>query len=552
MKIFTYVMLISFISFISAKAQTTILSNQDFASGTLPTGWSSTKNSQAVGWQFGDYTQAVETYDGNTYFAPTANGEMAFDMDLNNNDLNGYATEDRLITLAFDLSSYTIVRLNFQAYFLQYYASTGSDTERLTCEASTDGGNTWTVLESVIGNPYWQDISVNADAFAGKSNVEFCFHYNDGGTELVGAAFTNVSVTGWSASFAPQHSVVFEESSGMWCGFCVRGIVYQDSLEKVYPNSAITITVHDNDALSEFSGATETYDADNSSFPGFNGYPNDVVDRVSLVDPSLAFSQYNDHINDFCPADITVSPSYNDTTRNATIDVSGHFAVALNGSYSYALVLTEDSVMGNSDSYDQSNYYSNAYSNGEFGQMGIFNSLPEQVPYYDMYYMFVARDILGSYTGTSGSLPSTIAANSTQKYTFNYTVPGSCNAARMKAIALLLDGSSGDVLNANYAYLIPRSISTGISVLNTGITDAAVYPNPFNDNLNLSINLTKSEHVMVVLSDILGRTITINDEGNLASGEHNFVYNASALASGIYLMTIKTEDGQLTRKIVKQ
>jgi hypothetical protein len=545
MKPFTCVLLIglSIISNIPAKAQTTILS-ENFSGDSLPSGWSITKNSFSVGWQFGTSSQAYENYMGTNEFDPASIGSyLAFDLDLNNNDIDGFATEDRLITPALDLSGYSgaNIYVKYDAFFMQ--SNLSGQYESFTCEASTDNGNTWTVLQTLNGLNGWQNKYVDVSSYAGQSNVEFCFHYNDGHVRNAGVAIGDIQI--FTAGFIPLHTVTFEEATGTWCSWCVRGIVYQDSIEKVYPNTAITIAIHDK--LGVHPMTDSAYDVNETSFgitPGLVfSFPSIVVDRMGIDDPDNVFSEYNNHIGDFGVANVSASSSYNATTRTATINAGADFAMNATDKYNLAVAITEDSVMGNDDSYNQNN----VYSGGGQGIMGDFQNLPDPVPYNEMYYMFVARDILSSYTGTAGSIDSPVIANTNYTYQYNYTVPDGYNAAEMKATVLLLDAATGVILNATSSPLI----STGIDLLNSGVSDINIFPNPLNNNVNLSVSLTKTEHVNIILNDILGRTISSTNEGTLSSGTHNFVYNASALASGIYMVTIKTGDEQITRKIVK-
>lgn len=544
-KLFYVLICISLFSISEVKAQGIVYS-ADFTTGTMPTGWTTTQLAGSEGWQLGSGASAVETYNGSTLFSPPSNyGNMIYDLAWNNPNDSAYATADRIISPSINLSSSTgKIFAKFESYFLGYYTDNYLYSESLTIEVSTNNGSTWSPVQTVNGGTAWQNVYADISSYGGQSNVMICLHYSDEGGHLVGAALSAMQV--FTAGFVPTHEVTFEEATGMWCGFCVRGIVFQDSLEQTYPNSAITISVHNDDPL-----ALTDYNNSETSFPFFSGFPTIVVNRMTLDDPSDAFNQYTNHINDFGMANLSINSSYNSSTREVTVNTGATFATSLNGDYSLALVLTEDSVMGNSTSYDQSNYYSNAYSNGYYGTMGDFNSLPEQVPYTDMYYMFVARAILGSYSGSSGSIPTTITANTNYPYKYTYTIPSGENASHMKAIVLLIDNASGDILNSSSTYVIQRA--SGINQVVSSIEDADVFPNPVNSNINVMLKLSSEQHTVVTLTDMLGRVIANTDEGTLEAGQHNYVYDATSLSTGIYLVTIKTGDGQaITRKIVKQ
>lgn len=68
------------------------------------------------------------------------------------------------------------------------------------------------------------------------------------------------------------------------------------------------------------------------------------------------------------------------------------------------------------------------------------------------------------------------------------------------------------------------------------------YPNPFNPTTTIKFDLPKDGVIELGIYDILGRKITtlIKEYRNAGSYEQNF--NASSLASGIYLYRIKVND----------
>ncbi len=76
------------------------------------------------------------------------------------------------------------------------------------------------------------------------------------------------------------------------------------------------------------------------------------------------------------------------------------------------------------------------------------------------------------------------------------------------------------------------------------------YPNPFNPTTTIKFDLPKDGVVELGIYDILGRKITtlINEYRSAGSYEHNF--NASSLASGIYLYRIKVNDFVSAKKMI--
>lgn len=76
------------------------------------------------------------------------------------------------------------------------------------------------------------------------------------------------------------------------------------------------------------------------------------------------------------------------------------------------------------------------------------------------------------------------------------------------------------------------------------------YPNPFNPSTTIAFDLTIKSSVKLLVYDILGREIDNFDLGSLSAGEHNFDYDASNNASGIYLYRLVTDYGSQTKKMI--
>ncbi|APF17231.1 peptidase S8 and S53 subtilisin kexin sedolisin [Caldithrix abyssi DSM 13497] len=76
------------------------------------------------------------------------------------------------------------------------------------------------------------------------------------------------------------------------------------------------------------------------------------------------------------------------------------------------------------------------------------------------------------------------------------------------------------------------------------------YPNPFNPLTTIEYYLPKTQRVTLRVYNARGQLIQTLVEGQQFKGTKKIVFNASNLASGIYFYRLKTEQGQLTRKMV--
>ncbi len=346
----------------------------------------------------------------------------------------------------------------------------------------------------------------------------------------------NYYVTGVTgAAFNPVHYVTIEEGTGTWCGWCPRGAVYMDSIHKV-KSDAVVIAVHNGDPMVE-----TTYDAGIGNL--VNGYPSIVVDRKETDDPSAVFSQYNLHKPDFGFADITLTNTL--SGMNLTSDVSCHFAVDLAGSYRLAFVVTEDNVTGTDAGYNQTNYYSFASQNIALNGGGhVWQTEPNPVPAAKMEYDFVARSIDNTFNGRANTITSPVTAGSTQSYTFNYTIPAGSNPLDFNAIALLIDQSSGMILNANQSRVnFPNGTTT-----NDLQNSVYMYPNPASDRVSVFVQSNKGNNFRVDVMNMLGQVV-LTENSVAATG--NVLLNTANLTAGQYLVRVSNGAEQTTLKLTK-
>ena len=340
----------------------------------------------------------------------------------------------------------------------------------------------------------------------------------------------SLTVTGYTS--LPVRRVVIEEATGTWCGWCPRGTVWMDNMSQQYPD-AILIAVHNSDPM-----ANAVYDG--GLQPLIPGYPSIAVDRKSIIDPSQIVTGYNDHINDFGFAHLDIDASYNTSTRVCNAKVSAEFVVPMSGDYRLAVVFTEDDVTGTTSGYNQVNYYS--YQSQNLPLVGAgknWQQEPNPVPASSMEYDFVARTILGGFTGQAGSLPSTINPGVEYTHNFSYTIPASYDITKMKTIALLVDNSTGEVLNAqrldgiwgNTGCIAPNVTTSGTTplchgdtvsamVLASGTTPPYTYTWSNGQTTATATGLTAGTYIVTVMdADSCGAaaSITITEPGPIAA-----------------------------------
>lgn len=78
-----------------------------------------------------------------------------------------------------------------------------------------------------------------------------------------------------------------------------------------------------------------------------------------------------------------------------------------------------------------------------------------------------------------------------------------------------------------------------------------VYPNPFANQAHIRYQIRHAGQVAVSIQDLQGRTIETLLEDQKAPGIHEITWNAQAFADGNYILSVVTEHGATTRKLVK-
>jgi hypothetical protein len=350
---------------------------------------------------------------------------------------------------------------------------------------------------------------------------------------------------------------MFEEATGTWCGWCVRGIVYMDSLWRADSARVNIVSVHNNDPMANMNASTSAY---NSLVTGFiSGFPSMVIDRRETSDPSDCFSVYAAENNSFGFADMGIKTTI--AGGNITSQVRIKPATTLTGDYRIELIVEEDAVTSGggalgSNGWAQHNYY----AVGGAGHSTImktigadFNNLPTDIT--GLAFPFVARTTLpanvNTTNGIAGSLPSTLNVNTFYDYTSPaIAVDPAWNANKLRVIALLIDNNTtsatfGQVLNS----ISSKGVFVGVSDVQAGIENLNVYPNPASDVAHVRFSLKDASTVSFSVVDMLGRVVISNEAEQMNSGAQQINFSTESLASGVYNVVINTENGKVSQRL---
>jgi len=75
-------------------------------------------------------------------------------------------------------------------------------------------------------------------------------------------------------------------------------------------------------------------------------------------------------------------------------------------------------------------------------------------------------------------------------------------------------------------------------------------PNPFNPSTTIRFSMPETGAATLLVHSLTGRLLSTVELGTVARGEHEVLFDGTDLASGIYVYTLRSEFGSLSRKMV--
>lgn len=339
-----------------------------------------------------------------------------------------------------------------------------------------------------------------------------------------------------------RQSVVAEEVTGTWCGYCVRGIVAMNTMKEKYPDSFIGIAIH----MGSDGWADPMEYADYCNYimtsMGMGGFPHATVNRDLRYtgDPANIPTYYETIIKADTKVGMDVDVDYDNSSRALSATTNLYFINdETDTDYRLGYVIIENNVHkeGNPamDEYCQNNYY----SGGSMGEMGGFEDLPATVPGSSMYYQDVARYVSGDFAGIEGSVPTEISEGEKITYEHSFTLPDNImNDLETELVVLLINNKSGQIVNGEKVNL--KGVISSVNSVSEATPDC--YVTCENGNIRISSDKVIED---VQIYDMNGRMVYTDNSVNTSS------YTVpSVQGKGIYAVRI-TIDGKTTvRKII--
>lgn len=84
------------------------------------------------------------------------------------------------------------------------------------------------------------------------------------------------------------------------------------------------------------------------------------------------------------------------------------------------------------------------------------------------------------------------------------------------------------------------------------VSEVKVYPNPTDSEATLEFNLSNNSDVVVTITDILGKIVSLSALTNTQSGLNSISLNCSSYQSGIYYVAVESNGSKITKKFIKK
>lgn len=256
----------------------------------------------------------------------------------------------------------------------------------------------------------------------------------------------------------PLKRTVMEELTGTWCPNCPRGLVGLRLLDEQFGDRFVGIAIHGGSGDEPMR--VPAYDG--SSFvrsvsSDMGGRPSCSVDRYVNCDPYGGLGNYYEYGADFVVgrllalptvADLSLTASWTDEARTLlALDVATTFRYAADAApYALMLVLTADSLTGDSDNWLQVNTLVGKTEYEAYLDEFVYGERRMKLKYDH-----VAVAVAGVENGISGSIKTPLVADEPQHFAYTFDIAGNSiiqSKDNLNVIAMLIDTRTGYVANA--------------------------------------------------------------------------------------------------------
>ncbi|HNW89817.1 MAG TPA: M43 family zinc metalloprotease [Bacteroidales bacterium] len=257
----------------------------------------------------------------------------------------------------------------------------------------------------------------------------------------------------------------------------------------------------------------------------------------------------------------TTSKAISGLTAGTTYEFAVQAVCSVTGSYSGLTTFTTLTAGGCTDNYESNNTLATAKTIPVNTAINALIGTSIDVDYYKFSNTSAQKKIKVTLTNLPAdydlllykSNGTTLIAASQSSGTNSESIV--YNNAKAGTYVLKIYGYSG-AYSASSCYTLTASISStswkGLEeVMDEADTprDIMIYPNPANDNLNVTYNAEGDGDVQISIYDLAGRLMNTNNF-SATKGLNDYSMNVSALAKGLYVLTLKNGTTLFNQKLI--
>lgn len=307
---------------------------------------------------------------------------------------------------------------------------------------------TYPLEQPIYGWPQKAELTIPSYAGEGENILEVKVDEADGMPNT--AAAPSASAYLFTAYEFPERKVLMEEFTGLWCGFCTRGLAAMDYVKTHYPDAVVPVSFHNRDDME----ITAEYPL------GIATFPNTCFDRMTVGDPYFdANYEYfalpesiDRQLGTISRANLDIKASRDDEKNSVAVTSDIKFTAPTSHQCAMIYILVADGL--SDPQWIQSNKYHGTDPSTMIPEMERFCNGAKEIR------GLVFDDVAIMTSETETTLPvneERIAPDTeiTHQYTFNFDKAISTSgyrlaegASSLRVAAALIDTADGSVINA--------------------------------------------------------------------------------------------------------
>ena len=320
------------------------------------------------------------------------------------------------------------------------------------------------VLTNPLNRMEGTTIEIDVPPHTQVSETALLFTITKVNGELNSATINYATLPRVTVTKVPRRKVVVEEYTGMWCGYCPRGIALMENLAHKYGEDFIGIAIHTGGRADPLTCTDYAWKAtDYISRPSLD------MNRNLLLGYFKAQTEFEEERSKGADMDVEVSAVWDKEKNNITVTPRVTFCVNRDEApYGFAYVLTEDG-MSNLNWVQYNNFSGSTADRGVTKEFDYFIDAPRDIRNLENNFVAIAAE--GVKAPLTGYIKTPIKADEPQSHTYIFRNISNKkiiqDKSKLKVCVLLINKTTGRIENAAKC-TISEPNTTAISSLSQG------------------------------------------------------------------------------------